>query len=40
MGRPALEYPTIRPDVGLLEVTSSFLNGYPDSLYYLGARAA
>ena len=38
LGRPAIEYPTIRPDVGLLEATSSFLNAIPDSLYYLGVR--
>jgi hypothetical protein len=40
LGRPALEHPTIPPDVGLLEVTSSFYNGYPDSLYWLGVRRA
>jgi len=38
MGRPALEHPTIPPDVALLEVTSSFYNAYPQDLYYLSPR--
>ncbi len=40
LGRPAAEYPTVQPDVALLEVTSSFLNAIPDSLYWLGVRRA
>ncbi len=38
VGRVALEYPTVQPDVAILEVTSSFFDALPTSLYYLGPR--
>ena len=38
LGRPAIDHPTIQPDAAVLEVTSSFLNALPDSLYFLGVR--
>jgi len=38
VGRVALEHPTVQPDVAILEVTSSFFDALPTSLYYLGPR--
>ncbi|MCK4400951.1 beta-galactosidase [bacterium] len=38
MGYPALTFPTIQPDIAILEVTSSFYNPPPKNKYFFGVR--